>query len=685
MAQIRQPRCSCPQLHRRIVPVDSTRTTDELVTSLDRPFAAYTGDQPFTFVCYAHEDANVVYPELTALRGRGINFWYDEGISAGRNWREEIGRSLLGAHCVLFYVSPASLASDHCNREINLALDEGKRVVPVYLEPTELTPDLKVGLNRVQALWRDGSDDHRERLFRALAHQDAMLSPPDVAAPARSTRRRSTIVALAAAAALLVALGGWYGTRSTTTNDSAQPRLPSVGVRPFTASGDSPELRRYATAVTEDLKTALAEMRTPLVSMAGDVGAAPDYIIGGGLRMADDRVRISVQLQRASTGQVEWGKTIDEPAAPGSTAEFARAPFVARMVERIVTMAEEHHTAQADRTLDAAAVDAYFAGLAELSAIEFGMGGDWGVAVGHFERANRLDPDWELPYIRLIGSYVSRLGDSIDAADASPKAHAAVRKLLQIRPALTVMLGYVNLYLDLDYGAAKANFDYARQLVTAADLESQWCWLALVQGSLANAINHCNSAMVLNPTPDQLRATSWALLWDGRYREARDALNDAVRSGALPHPVTLATKAYAAVLSGDMRAANATIDAALERIGDDSPEVLVGPLARVGRIDDARRLLERALARRQNGTSTVVGRASLFYAYFFLGEIDTAFAWLREGIENRETFLIAALRLDPNLEPLRRDPRFAEAMARLAELEARGSPTQSIATSSAAR
>jgi tetratricopeptide (TPR) repeat protein/TolB-like protein len=655
---------------------------------LDRPFAAYTGDQPFTFVCYAHEDARVVYPELTALRARGINFWYDEGISAGRNWREEIGRSLLGAHCVLFYVSPASLASDHCNREINLALDEGKRVVPVYLAPTELTPDLKVGLNRVQALWRDGSDDHRERLFRALVHhQEAMLPPPVVAAPARALRRRSAIAALAAAAALLVAFGGWYATRSTSPNDSAQPRPPSVGVRPFTAPGDSPELKRYATAVTEDLRTALAEVRTPLVSMAGDVGTAPDYIIGGGVRVANDRMRISIQLQRASTGQVEWAKTIDEPAAPGTTAEFTRAPFVARMIERIVTVAAARERMRADRTVDAAALEAYFAGIAELSAIEFGMGGDWRVAVGHFEQAKRLDPDWEQPYFSLIQAYISRLGDTIGAAEALPKAHEAVRQLLQIQPGATFSLGLVNLFLDLDYVAAKANFDYAaRQLTPASYLEPQWCWLALVQGSLADAINHCNSAMVLSPTPDQLRLTGWALFWDGRYREARDVLSNALRtSGAVPSSVTLATKAYVEAISGDMAAANATIDRALERFGDDTPEVLVGPLARVGRVDEARHLLERALARRENGTSTVVGRASLFYAYFFMGEIDTAFTWLREGIENREPFLIAALRLDPNLEPLRRDARFAEAMARVAELEAQGSPVQSIATSGAAR
>ena len=95
---------------------------------MERPFPAYKGDDPFVFVCYAHEDSDVVYPELTWLREQGVNLWYDEGISAGKNWRAAIGDSLLGASHVVFYISAHSLRSDHCNREINLALDEGKDV-----------------------------------------------------------------------------------------------------------------------------------------------------------------------------------------------------------------------------------------------------------------------------------------------------------------------------------------------------------------------------------------------------------------------------------------------------------------------------------------------------------------------------------------------------------------------------
>ena len=68
---------------------------------------AYQGDDPYAFVCYSHDDSEVVYPEMSWLRGQGVNLWYDEGISAGRNWRAAIGDSLLGASHLIFYISQA--------------------------------------------------------------------------------------------------------------------------------------------------------------------------------------------------------------------------------------------------------------------------------------------------------------------------------------------------------------------------------------------------------------------------------------------------------------------------------------------------------------------------------------------------------------------------------------------------
>jgi len=136
--------------------------------ALIQPKPPYRGSQPYVFVCYAHEDRAVVYPQIAWLQGQGVNIWYDEGIAGGQNWRAVIGDSLEQASQVLFFISRRSLRSEHCNREVNFALDEGKALVPVYLEHAQLTSDLKVGLNRVQALTCDSSERYRTKLLAAL-------------------------------------------------------------------------------------------------------------------------------------------------------------------------------------------------------------------------------------------------------------------------------------------------------------------------------------------------------------------------------------------------------------------------------------------------------------------------------------------------------------------------------------
>lgn len=61
---------------------------------MERPFAAYTGDEPYIFVSYSHQDVDIVNPQITRLKDVGFNVWYDEGISPGTNWRDELAETL---------------------------------------------------------------------------------------------------------------------------------------------------------------------------------------------------------------------------------------------------------------------------------------------------------------------------------------------------------------------------------------------------------------------------------------------------------------------------------------------------------------------------------------------------------------------------------------------------------------
>ena len=137
---------------------------------MDRPFPAYEGEGPYVFVCYAHDDAELVYQELTWLRDHGVNIWYDEGITPGEEFPERLGKAILGASLVLFYISPRSVDSRHCRNEVFFSLDRETPVLAVHIEKTDLPPGLALSTGTAQAIMRHelGKADYCRKLLTGI-------------------------------------------------------------------------------------------------------------------------------------------------------------------------------------------------------------------------------------------------------------------------------------------------------------------------------------------------------------------------------------------------------------------------------------------------------------------------------------------------------------------------------------
>ena len=143
---------------------------------MNKPFRAYSGTEPYVFVCYAHKDSDSVYSDLMQVHTKGIHFWYDEGISAGSAWRGEIATAIKGATKLLFYISATSLASSHCLREVDYALSNDIEIIPVYLDDSGLPGELELVLNRVQALFREKDTEYIQHLLEGLQRSKPLAS-----------------------------------------------------------------------------------------------------------------------------------------------------------------------------------------------------------------------------------------------------------------------------------------------------------------------------------------------------------------------------------------------------------------------------------------------------------------------------------------------------------------------------
>lgn len=177
---------------------------------MDKPFPAYDGDESYVFVCYAHDDAKIVYPEILWLREQGIKIWYDEGIRPGAEFPERLGKAILGANLVLFYVSPNSVNSRHCRDEVYFGIDRDTPVLASHIAETEMPPGLALSTGTTQALMRHElrKKDYREKLLagiRLLSDSPGNADPLSNAAGTRSGLSRFSIpLSVLAAGAIAV-------------------------------------------------------------------------------------------------------------------------------------------------------------------------------------------------------------------------------------------------------------------------------------------------------------------------------------------------------------------------------------------------------------------------------------------------------------------------------------------------
>ena len=134
------------------------------------PFKAYVGDEPYVFVSYAHKDAETVYPELMWLHEQGLHIWYDEGVSPGRSWREELAEAIRDCSLFLLFLSRNAIESPNCQNELDFAEQNGSTLLVVHLEEIALPPGLAFVLGRKQAIMKNRLTEthYRQKLIEAV-------------------------------------------------------------------------------------------------------------------------------------------------------------------------------------------------------------------------------------------------------------------------------------------------------------------------------------------------------------------------------------------------------------------------------------------------------------------------------------------------------------------------------------
>ena len=115
---------------------------------------AYEGKLPYVFISYAHSDEDRVFEIVSELDKQGCRVWYDEGITPGSEWPEDVASHLNNAAMLMAFVSNNSMKSENCRREINFALSKNKPFLSVVLEQTDMPLGMEMQLSAHRSILR---------------------------------------------------------------------------------------------------------------------------------------------------------------------------------------------------------------------------------------------------------------------------------------------------------------------------------------------------------------------------------------------------------------------------------------------------------------------------------------------------------------------------------------------------
>ena len=192
------------------------------------------------FVSYSRHDSDFVARLVALLEANGHDVWLDATDLRGSDeWRQSIVDAIRAADVVVLVISPRSMASNDVEREITVAAEEQRRILPVVLEHADLTGNIRYELAGVQHILFEGQpfDAAASKLLDALQagpSSTTSRAPTETTSPGslpvrlRSLGGRAGSLGVLAAAVLgllilRLALGNGDGPGAAASGQPGQP------------------------------------------------------------------------------------------------------------------------------------------------------------------------------------------------------------------------------------------------------------------------------------------------------------------------------------------------------------------------------------------------------------------------------------------------------------------------------
>lgn len=321
------------------------------------------------------------------------------------------------------------------------------------------------------------------------------------------------------------------------------PATPSIAVLPFANLSGDPEQEYFSDGITDDLTTALSNVRTFLViarqSAFAYKGRAKDvkdigrelgvrYVLEGSVRKAGNQVRVSAQLVEAATGTHIWADRYDGSLDDIFDLQESIAVSVAGAIEPMLHRAEFDRIRQ-KRPENFDAYDLTLYGLAKMNRL---TPQDTEEALQYFLSATEIDPGYARAFV--CASYCYRRRVQIKGLYLSETARAEAVRLARAGLRLNPTDPFVLWQSALTFALVEKDFDEALMLVDRSlsiNSASNRAWIAsgmirCYAGDPECAIEHAEKAIRLSPLDVSMWVAFWVMatghLQLGNYEEAAE-------------------------------------------------------------------------------------------------------------------------------------------------------------------
>ena len=547
----------------------------------------------------------------------------------------------------------------------------------------DLNHRLNIAINKIRQALHDASDV--PRFVETVPLRGYRFIAPVESVGQAEGRSRPTLplrVKVGVGAFLFAILAGYFVLKSFQGTDEVLPTQVRIAVLPFDNFTGDPEQEYFSDGFTEEVTAELGKLNPERLGVIARTSVMPykgtqkgveqigrelqvDYVLEGSVRREDERMRITTQFIDVGDETHLWSEVFEGERQN----MLALQRTVARRVANSLAIEglSSSPAGPSEPYTDPAAYEAYLKGRyfrARHSEESFRT------SIRYFQEAIEIDTNYASAHAGLASCYCLLAGHGLEIlppSDAMPRARVAAMKALELddtQAEAHAVLGMVALKYDWDFSAADRAFRKAIDLNPSLSTGRQWYSIFLeAMGRFEEAVIQAEMGRDLDPlslqanvnlglqllhagrSQEALRWIEEALEFDndfwgahwalgnyyreqGSYREAIDEFRQAVALSD-GNTVSLASLGYAHALSGQRSEA----------------------LEVVSRLEE--------LEKRRYVSPALIG-----YIYAGLDETDLAFERLEEAFPQHSRYL-AWLKVAPEYEKLRSDPRYQQMLARI--------------------